>query len=160
MRKCEELARAARFTLIDGRHRHREAVIVRLKSGHVGAALIRDLRGVIEREKSTMGLCITLEPPTRNMRQEAATGLYTSGLWPSWHGDFKWPRLQIRTIEDVLAKRGFSIPPRPAQFKQAEWVAAPTPGLTSPTRWSEAPSALDIPEAADERENSDDELEE
>jgi hypothetical protein len=45
----------------------------------------------------------------------------------------------------LLAKRDFAIP---------------TPGLTALGLWSEAPSALDIPEADDERENVDDDLEE
>ena len=35
------------------------------------------------------------------------------------------------------------------QFKQAERVAAATPGLTAPGSWSEAPTAPDIPETED-----------
>jgi len=101
---------------------------------------------------------LTLEQPTRDMLQEAdAAGFYTSELWPGPHGDHKWPRLRIRTIEDLLAKRGFAIPPRPVQFKQAERVAAATPGLTAPGLWSEAPSALDIPEAEDDELDTPDE---
>jgi hypothetical protein len=43
------------------------------------------------------------------------------------------------------------------QFKRAERVAAATPGLTAPGLWSEAPSALDIPEAEDDELDTPDE---
>ena len=39
---------------------------------------MRDLRGVIEREKAEIGVLISLEEPTKPMRTEAATaGFYT-----------------------------------------------------------------------------------
>jgi hypothetical protein len=40
-------------------------------------------------------------------------------------------------------------PAATGEFKQAERVAAATPGLTAPGLWSEAPTALDIPETED-----------
>ena len=33
-----------------------------------------DLKGVVEREKAALGLFITLDEPTRDMRTEAASG--------------------------------------------------------------------------------------
>ena len=92
-----------------------------------------------------MGLFSTLGQRKRDMLKEA-----DSALWPGLHGDHKWLRLQIRTIDYLFAKRDFAIPPRLVQFKQAERIAIPTPGLTAPGLWSEAPSALDIPEAEDD----------
>jgi site-specific DNA-methyltransferase (adenine-specific) len=81
-------------------------VVIQVKSGRVGVKDIRDFRGVMEREKATLGLFVTLEPPTQDMRHEAdQAGFYTTPL-----GNLKIPRLQIRTIEELLAGHGFQIP--------------------------------------------------
>jgi len=90
---------------IDERGKQEKAVL-QVKSGHVTSAHIRDLSGVLEREKAALGLFITLEPPTRDMRQEAASaGMWYSGLWQR-----DYPRIQIRTIEDLLGGRRFELP--------------------------------------------------
>jgi hypothetical protein len=47
-------------------------VIVQVKSGYVGVNHVRDLKGVIEREKAAIGALITLREPTKPMRTEAA----------------------------------------------------------------------------------------
>ncbi|MGH2514544.1 MAG: DNA methyltransferase [Ktedonobacterales bacterium] len=121
---------------IDGANRHRETIIVQVKSGHVTSSHIRDLKGVLEREKAAMGLYICLEPPTKDMRDEAVSaGFYTSDLWPGKHGDRRWPRIQIRTIEELLAGNTFELPPRPVQFRQAARVQAPS-GVVSPDLWT------------------------
>ena len=81
-------------------------VVIQVKSGRVGVKHIRDFRGVLEREGATLGLFVTLEPPTRDMVQEAAqAGFYTTPL-----GNLRIPRLQIRTVEELLAGTGFAIP--------------------------------------------------
>ena len=75
-------------------------IIVQVKSGHVSASQIRDLKGVLEREKAELGLFVTLNPPTRPMTLEAASaGLYVPERYP----DHQYPRLQILTIEDLLS---------------------------------------------------------
>ncbi|GIV08265.1 MAG: hypothetical protein KatS3mg019_0356 [Fimbriimonadales bacterium] len=89
----------------DDKHDAKKAVI-QVKSGRVGAKDIRDFRGVLEREKATLGLFVTLEPPTKPMRHEAEqAGYYTTPL-----GNLKLPRLQIRTVEQLLSGEGFQIP--------------------------------------------------
>lgn len=81
-------------------------IVVQVKSGHVNAAHIRDLKGTMEREKAEMGLFITLEPPTEPMRTEAVSaGFYHSELW-----DEDYPRIQICTIEDLLAGKQPALP--------------------------------------------------
>lgn len=81
-------------------------VVVQVKSGHVNAAHIRDLKGTMEREKAEMGLFITLEPPTEPMRREAVSaGFYHSELWNE-----DYPRVQICTIEELLAGKQPSLP--------------------------------------------------
>ena len=51
-----------------------KTVVVQVKSGHVNAAHVRDLKGVLEREKAPIGVLITLEEPSRPMLQEAIAG--------------------------------------------------------------------------------------
>jgi len=80
--------------------------LIQVKSGRVSVKDVRDFRGVLEREGATLGLFVTLESPTRDMVQEAEqAGFYTTPL-----GNLRIPRLQIRTVEELLAGTGFAIP--------------------------------------------------
>ncbi len=75
--------------------------VVSVKAGdNVGVGMVRDLRGVIEREKAEIGILLTLTPPTRPMVAEAAG----AGLF-GMEGFEAVPRLQIVTIEQALALR-------------------------------------------------------
>ena len=77
---------------LDGPRRTPHKVVVQVKGGHVSSPQIRDLKGVVEREKAALGLFISLEDPTRDMRTEAASGgLFHSDLW-----DRDYPKIQIR----------------------------------------------------------------
>jgi hypothetical protein len=82
-------------------------VVLQVKAGHVNVAHVRDLRGVLDREKAEIGVLISLEEPTKPMRREAAdTGFYRS---PGYHKDY--PRLQVLTIGELLAGGGIDMPP-------------------------------------------------
>lgn len=49
-------------------------IIASVKGGdHVGVQMVRDLRGVIEREEAEMGIMVTLAEPTKPMLTEAAS---------------------------------------------------------------------------------------
>ena len=89
--------------------------IVSVKAGeNVNVAMIRDLRGVIEREGAGIGVFLTLTPPTRPMITEAAgAGLCQLSGWNSV------PRIQIVTIQDAmrLRDRAVHLPNRTASFK-------------------------------------------
>lgn len=75
-----------------------EKGIVSVKGGaNVNVGMIRDLKGVLERERAEMGVFITLAPPTRPMREEAAA----AGVWDTGYGE-PVPRLQIVTVEEIL----------------------------------------------------------
>lgn len=55
-----------------------ERAIVSVKGGGVSVPMVRDLKGVLDREKAPIGVFLTLEPPTRPMEKEAASaGFYT-----------------------------------------------------------------------------------
>ena len=62
--------------------------------------MIATLKGDMDRENAEIGLFITLERPTRPMEQEAsAAGIYV----PEHYPDHRYPRVQILTIEELLA---------------------------------------------------------
>jgi DNA modification methylase len=93
-------------------------VLVQVKSGGVNSGLIRDLRGVIERDNAAIGVFITLEPPTSEMKKEAVSaGFYTSPIYGQ-----KYPRLQILCIEDLLKGEKVKMPPTAAGLKKAERI--------------------------------------
>lgn len=76
-----------------------EQIIFSVKGGTVTVSQIRDLRGVVEREKAAIGVMISLEEPTGPMRSEAAdAGFYTSREL----GNPKYQRIQLLTIEQLL----------------------------------------------------------
>ncbi|MBM4302387.1 MAG: site-specific DNA-methyltransferase [Deltaproteobacteria bacterium] len=93
-------------------------IIVQVKSGAVNAAQVRDLQGVLDTEKATIGCLITLKPPTRPMREAAAAAdFYTSELFP----EKRFPRLQILTIAELFAGKQLDYPRwvPPKTFKKA-----------------------------------------
>ena len=90
-------------------------VIISVKAGHTGVAHVRDLRGVLDREKAAIGVLITMEEPSQPMRTEAAdAGFYHS---PGWNQEY--PRIQLPTIAELLAGKGLDVPPLQATFKEA-----------------------------------------
>jgi hypothetical protein len=100
---------------IDGRiffHDERESaktkqIVLSVKAGHVHVSHVRNLRGVVDREKVAMGLLITIEPPTAPMRKEAASaGFYECRAWNTKH-----PRLQILTVAQLLEGKTIDVPP-------------------------------------------------
>ncbi|MFI5398932.1 MAG: DNA methyltransferase [Candidatus Binatia bacterium] len=82
-------------------------VIFSVKAGHLKAEYVRDLRGVVEREKAAMGVLITMEEPTKPMRREAASADFYES--PGWHT--KHPRLQIITVAELLGGKKVDMPP-------------------------------------------------
>lgn len=82
-------------------------IIFSVKAGHTTVAHVRDLRGVVEREKAALGVLITMEENTKPMRSEAASaGFYQS---PGWHT--KHPRLQVLTVQELLGGARVDMPP-------------------------------------------------
>jgi site-specific DNA-methyltransferase (adenine-specific) len=92
-------------------------IILSVKGGHVEHSHVRDLRGVLDREKAEIGVLITLEEPSKPMTKEAASaGFYTS---PAFR-DRKFPRIQVLTVEEMLSGKRIEFPRlREVTFKQA-----------------------------------------
>ena len=81
-------------------------VILSVKAGHVNPGHLRDLRGVLEREKAEIGVLLCMEEPTKGMRKEVASGdFYHSPSWNSRH-----PRLQILTVAEILSGKAIDMP--------------------------------------------------
>jgi len=83
-------------------------VVLSVKGGqHVNVSHIRDLIGVLDREKAEIGVYISLEEPTRPMRAEAAqAGFYHSDTW-----NRDYPKVQILTIAEILDGKQIDMPP-------------------------------------------------
>jgi hypothetical protein len=101
----------------EGRGGKTKQIILSVKAGHLQAAHVRDLRGVIEREKAEIGVLISMEPPTKPMLKEAAqAGFYQ----PPGLAD-RYPRLQILNISELLEGKKIDYPrfAADATFKKA-----------------------------------------
>lgn len=96
-----------------------ENIIISVKAGHVTVSHIRDLLGVLDREKAAIGVLISMADPTKPMQTEAVTaGFFESISWGK-----KYPRIQLLTVADLLAGKKIDMPPIKqvgATFKKAE----------------------------------------
>jgi DNA modification methylase len=81
-------------------------IILSVKAGHTSVAHLRDLRGVLEREKADIGVLIAMQEPTKPMRTEAAGAGYYVDPWSSE----RYPRLQILTVGDLLNGKSIDYP--------------------------------------------------
>jgi Restriction endonuclease len=95
-----------------------EAAIISVKAGQrVGVAMVRDLKGVMEREKADIGIFICVIQPTRDMEKEAAA----AGVYTDAHTGQTYPRLQIYTLAEYFGGLRPKVPmlDRQAGFKKA-----------------------------------------
>ncbi len=99
-----------------------QKIVVQVKSGKVSVKDIRELKSVVDSQGAVIGVFITLNLPTQLMVKEAATA-----------GRFQWlhvthrtyPKIQIRTIEELLAGDGIEYPQTPVDvtFRRTERTA-------------------------------------
>ena len=79
--------------------------VAQVKGGHLTPGVLRDFAHVIERDRAAMGFFICLATPTKGMYREAdELGFFES---PSGR---KIPKLQIRTIKELLEGKEFDFP--------------------------------------------------
>jgi hypothetical protein len=81
-------------------------VIFSVKAGHTSVAHVRDLRGVVDREKAAIGVLITMETPTKAMRTEAATADFYRSPWD----DKDYQRIQLFTVGELLEGHTINMP--------------------------------------------------
>lgn len=95
-----------------------EAAIISVKAGQrVGVAMVRDLKGVMEREKADIGIFVCVIQPTREMEREAAA----AGVYTDPGTQISYPRLQIYTLAEYFAGLRPKVPmlDRQAGYKKA-----------------------------------------
>lgn len=100
-----------------------QEIIYSVKGGHLKATDLRDLKGVVQREKAAIGVLISLETPSKEMRKEAATGEFYICEWGSY------PVWQLLTVEDLLNGKTVKRPPvkqLDTTFKKAPRVKGPS----------------------------------
>ena len=83
-----------------------EQIIIQVKGGKTGVKDVRDLRGVLDREQAAIGVLISLQPPTREMQAEAAS----AGFYEHKLNRQKYPRLQLRTVKELMDGKGIERP--------------------------------------------------
>jgi DNA modification methylase len=113
---------------IDGRlYFHDEPKITKqilfsVKAGALHANYVRDLRGVVEREKAAIGVLISLDQSTKAMRSEAASAGFYKAPWGK-----DYARLQLLTIADLLSGKTVDFPRENVTFKKAPKAKAEAP---------------------------------
>jgi hypothetical protein len=91
-----------------------EQIIIQVKGGKTGVKDVRDLRGVLDREKAAMGILISLQPPTGPMETEAAS----VGFYEHKTNKQKFPRLQLRTVKELMEGKGIERPTSAAAIEE------------------------------------------
>jgi hypothetical protein len=95
----------------------RQKILVQIKGGGVQRNDVSTLLGDVNNQKFAGGILITLEKPTKPMREEAAdAGRYESKLWHKTD----YPKIQILTIEGLLSgQERVEAPPQENPFAKA-----------------------------------------
>ncbi len=78
--------------------------IFSVKAGHVTSSHVRDLVGVLTRERAELGVLISFEEPTRDMRKEAASAGFYESPWG------KHSRVQLFTVGELLEGKSVDMP--------------------------------------------------
>lgn len=100
-------------------------VILSVKAGHLSPAHLRDLYGVVTREKDEIGVLLCLEEPTKAMRREAANAGFYHSPWGTSHAV-----LQVITVAELLEGKRIDLPAERhtnVTFRKAPKAKAPKP---------------------------------
>lgn len=100
-------------------------IIFSVKAGHTNPSHVRDLLGTIETQKAEMGVLITMEQPTQPMRAAAASAGFYEGPFSK-----KFPKLQLLTVEELLAGKNVEFPHENVTFKKAPRARSSKPSNT------------------------------
>jgi DNA modification methylase len=80
-------------------------IIFSVKAGNLNPGYVRDLHGVIEREKAEIGVLLTFNQPTKPMQTEALNAGFYKSAWG------EHPKVQIITVGELLAGQKINMPP-------------------------------------------------
>lgn len=109
--------------IFEGKDRYGD-ILFSVKSGKVNSGMLRDFRGVLERENAAAGIFITLSEPTKDMTAEAASaGFYDNGY-------IRTEKIKIVTVKELLNGERLRIPLLADAHKKAESVSSGGDQLT------------------------------
>jgi len=107
-----------------------EQTIIQVKGGKTGVKDVRDLRGVLDRDRAAIGILISLQPPTAELnpltrpsatlspsdgaRDQAAS----AGFYEHKTNKQKFPRLQLRTVKELMEGKGIERPTSAAAIEE------------------------------------------
>lgn len=110
-------------------------MLTSVKAGkNIGPAMVREFRGVLEREEAEMGLFICLDEPTPAMEKEAVV----AGFAPVVHG--RVPRLQIVCMKEWFSGKRPHLPP----VERLPYAAFSVPKASTKGRRTD-PAAPELP---------------
>jgi DNA modification methylase len=95
-------------------------IIFSVKAGKLHANYVRDLVGVINREKADVGVLISFEEPTKPMRTEAIE----AGYYNSPNGK-KYRRIQLLTVSQLFEGRTVDYPFENVTYRKGERERGP-----------------------------------
>jgi DNA modification methylase len=82
-------------------------IVLSVKAGkNLSVSMVRDLGHVVQRERAQIGVLISMKEPTQPMRAEAASGGFYHSPWTGRD----YPRLQLRTVAELLDGKGIDYP--------------------------------------------------
>ncbi len=91
------------YDFFDGGNAKR--AIIQVKGGHTGPSAIRDFCHTVKREKAVAGIFISMQEPTKAMKEEAVgEGHYTDSF------QAMYPKIQFLTIEEILKNKRINLP--------------------------------------------------
>ena len=92
-----------RLYFFDGGNQPKQ-LIASVKAGKVQVSQVRDLRGVIDREKAEIGVLVSFNEPTQPMRTEAASAGFYKSPWG------QHPKIQLLTVAELLEGKLIDMP--------------------------------------------------
>jgi site-specific DNA-methyltransferase (adenine-specific) len=96
-------------------------MIASVKAGNVHVSHVRDLVGVLQRERAEMGVVISLNEPTKPMKEEAASAGFYMSPWG------QHPKVQLFTVAELLAGKRPDMPAGGAHMMQVAMPPTPEP---------------------------------
>ena len=101
-------------------------IIVSVKGGrHINPGMVRDLLGTVNSQHAEMGVLITMESPTRGLRD----ALNHAGTYEHPVTGSRYPKAQVVTVADLLAGRRPAMPSAILPYIKARTRAADQPTL-------------------------------
>jgi DNA methylase/Restriction endonuclease len=83
-----------------------DRILVSVKGGATNPGHVRDLVGTVSSQKAAMGVLICMNEPTKGMRDAANH----SGIYEYPINNQRYPKVQIRTVADLLAGKDPDLP--------------------------------------------------